>query len=185
VLRQYLPLAFLVAFIFAMAWPVPGQAVLAPAVMGVHIVTFVNICTVFFISGLTLRTDELKAAFSRTAATGTLTALHPLEEIWQCLCTDWQWVAGWGGVGGWHGRPFGSVHPWQQLCQPAEFQQSHLHVGLWHVGMAFKAPCVATGRGQVSICSVRDTAAAAYTAAGWHAVQSCGSRPNVDMWRRK
>ncbi|WIA38881.1 hypothetical protein OEZ86_002156 [Tetradesmus obliquus] len=37
--------------------------------MGVHIVTFVNICTVFFISGLTLRTQELWQAFSRTAAT--------------------------------------------------------------------------------------------------------------------
>lgn len=73
VLRQYLPLAFLVAFILAMAWPLPGQAVLAPAVMGVHIVTFVNICTVFFISGLTLRTQELRQAFSRTAATGERT----------------------------------------------------------------------------------------------------------------
>jgi sodium/bile acid cotransporter 7 len=70
VLRQYLPLAFLVAFIMAMAWPVPGQYVLHPSVMGVHIVTFVNICTVFFISGLTLRTNELKQAFRRTAATG-------------------------------------------------------------------------------------------------------------------
>jgi sodium/bile acid cotransporter 7 len=70
VLRQYLPLAFLVAFILAMAWPLPGQAVLSPAVMGVHVVTFVNTCMVFFISGLMLRTDELKQAFRRTAATG-------------------------------------------------------------------------------------------------------------------
>jgi hypothetical protein len=38
--------------------------------MGVHVVTFINICMVFFISGLTLRTDELKQAFRRTAATG-------------------------------------------------------------------------------------------------------------------
>lgn len=69
-LRQYLPLAFLVAFVFAMAWPLPGQKVLEPAVMGVHVVTFINICTVFFISGLTLRTDELMVAFRRTAAVG-------------------------------------------------------------------------------------------------------------------
>lgn len=43
-LRNYLPVAFFVAFVIAMAWPVPGQVVLAPAFKGVHIVTFVNIC---------------------------------------------------------------------------------------------------------------------------------------------
>eukprot|EP00879_Flechtneria_rotunda_P027179 GHRR01029057.1.p4 GENE.GHRR01029057.1~~GHRR01029057.1.p4 ORF type:complete len:105 (+),score=29.74 GHRR01029057.1:147-461(+) len=70
IIRIYLPLAFAVAFIISMAWPLPGQVFLKPAVMGVHVITFINICIVFFISGLTLRTDELKAAFSRTAAVG-------------------------------------------------------------------------------------------------------------------
>ena len=33
--------------------------------------TFINICLVFFVSGLTLRTDELKTAFTRRNALGT------------------------------------------------------------------------------------------------------------------
>eukprot|EP00899_Mesostigma_viride_P014659 jgi/Mesvir1/23194/Mv22658-RA.1 len=72
VLRNYLPFAFLVAFIIAMCWPLPGRKVLEPTVRDVHIVTFVNICIVFFISGLTLRTDELKAALTRKTIAGTL-----------------------------------------------------------------------------------------------------------------
>ena len=39
-------------------------AVLAQ-VDGVHVVIFFNICTVFFISGLLLRTDELRSALTR------------------------------------------------------------------------------------------------------------------------
>ena len=37
-----------------------------------HVVTFVNICTVFLISGLTLRTDELKQALTRQTLLGTV-----------------------------------------------------------------------------------------------------------------
>lgn len=43
-----------------------------PQVHGVHVVVFINICIVFFISGLTLRTDELKDAFTRRTAAGTV-----------------------------------------------------------------------------------------------------------------
>eukprot|EP00879_Flechtneria_rotunda_P008696 GHRR01009109.1.p2 GENE.GHRR01009109.1~~GHRR01009109.1.p2 ORF type:complete len:214 (+),score=39.85 GHRR01009109.1:147-788(+) len=81
IIRIYLPLAFAVAFIISMAWPLPGQVFLKPAVMGVHVITFINICIVFFISGLTLRTDELKAAFSRTAAVGTIFGLVSIVGI--------------------------------------------------------------------------------------------------------
>ncbi|KAF8055941.1 MST4 [Scenedesmus sp. PABB004] len=81
VLRNYLPLAFLVAFVVAMAWPLPGRVVLSPSVMGVHVVTFINICIVFFISGLTLNTNELRAAFTRTAALGTVFGLVSIVGI--------------------------------------------------------------------------------------------------------
>jgi SBF-like CPA transporter family (DUF4137) len=40
-------------------------------VQGVHVVTFINICVVFFISGLTLRTDELKDALTNRTIPGT------------------------------------------------------------------------------------------------------------------
>jgi SBF-like CPA transporter family (DUF4137) len=43
-------------------------------VKGVHVVTFINICIVFLISGLTLRTDELKDALTRRTITGTVFA---------------------------------------------------------------------------------------------------------------
>ena len=40
----------------------------------VSVVGFVNICIVFFISGLTLKTDELKTAFTKRTLPGTLFA---------------------------------------------------------------------------------------------------------------
>lgn len=41
-------------------------------VRDVHVVTFINICTVFFISGLTLHTGELKQALTRRTVFGTV-----------------------------------------------------------------------------------------------------------------
>eukprot|EP00899_Mesostigma_viride_P001880 jgi/Mesvir1/11693/Mv00085-RA.1 len=64
-----------------MCWPRPGRKVLAPEVKEVHIVTFVNICAVFFISGLQLRTDELKAALSRKTIAGTAFGLVSIVGI--------------------------------------------------------------------------------------------------------
>jgi high-affinity Fe2+/Pb2+ permease len=43
-------------------------------VKDVHVVTFINICVVFFISGLTLNTDRLKDALTKRTITGTLFA---------------------------------------------------------------------------------------------------------------
>ncbi len=55
-----------------MAYPWLGQQVLKPKVKGVHVVTFVNICIIFFISGMALRTDEVKAALTRKTLPGVL-----------------------------------------------------------------------------------------------------------------
>lgn len=81
VLKNYLPLAFAAAFIVGLSWPVPGAAVLQPQVRGVHIVTFVNICIVFFISGMTLRTDELRGCFTRKTAAGSVFGLVSIIGI--------------------------------------------------------------------------------------------------------
>eukprot|EP00898_Chlorokybus_atmophyticus_P007212 jgi/Chlat1/7492/Chrsp61S07014 len=72
IIRNYLPFAFFVAFVIALSWPLPGERLTRPKVAGVHVITFINICVVFFISGLTLRTDELKDAFTRKTILGTL-----------------------------------------------------------------------------------------------------------------
>lgn len=61
---------FCIAWVAALAWPLPGQVLYAPAVHGVHVLPFVGVALVFFLSGLTLKTDELKAAFTKDAAGG-------------------------------------------------------------------------------------------------------------------
>ncbi|KAI8476773.1 MAG: putative sodium bile acid cotransporter [Monoraphidium minutum] len=61
VTRNSLPLFFLVAITAALAAPAPGRAVMAPQVAGVRVVAFMNVCLVFFVSGLQLRTAELRA----------------------------------------------------------------------------------------------------------------------------
>eukprot|EP00877_Chromochloris_zofingiensis_P005101 jgi/Chrzof1/14592/Cz09g08200.t1 len=71
-IKNYLVLAFFGAFVLSLAWPWLGVQVLKPKVLDVHVITFLNICLVFFISGLTLRTDEMKASFSRRTILGTL-----------------------------------------------------------------------------------------------------------------
>ncbi|KAK9901268.1 hypothetical protein WJX75_003294 [Coccomyxa subellipsoidea] len=84
-LNNFLPFAFFVALIIALAWPLPGQKVLIPVVKDVHVVTFVNICTVFLISGLTLRTDELKQALTRQTLLGTVygfIAILGITPLW-------------------------------------------------------------------------------------------------------
>jgi hypothetical protein len=51
VVTNYLVVAFVVAFTIAMAWPLPGAKVLEPQVVGVHIITFINICIVVGAAG--------------------------------------------------------------------------------------------------------------------------------------
>ncbi|KAL4439853.1 hypothetical protein ABPG75_002854 [Micractinium tetrahymenae] len=64
VIDNFLPLAFAVAIIWALAWPVPGRAVISVTILNgeVHVIQEVNIIIVFFISGLVLKTEDIQAA---------------------------------------------------------------------------------------------------------------------------
>jgi solute carrier family 10 (sodium/bile acid cotransporter), member 7 len=63
VITYYLPLAFAVAVIWAMAWPSPGKAVASVVILDdVHLIQEINMVIVFFISGLVLKTEDIKAA---------------------------------------------------------------------------------------------------------------------------
>jgi len=63
VVKNFLPIAFFIALTIALAAPKPGAAVMKPEVQGVRVVAFINSCIVFLVSGLTLRTAELKGMF--------------------------------------------------------------------------------------------------------------------------
>ncbi|GLC41022.1 hypothetical protein PLESTB_000951500 [Pleodorina starrii] len=62
VVKQFLPLGFLVAVVFAMIYPVPGDAMYQFKVNGWKLVTTINMALIFFIFGITLETSELKEA---------------------------------------------------------------------------------------------------------------------------
>ncbi|KAL4859479.1 putative sodium/metabolite cotransporter BASS4 [Chlorella vulgaris] len=63
IVTNFLPLSFLVAIIWALAWPAPGKACIEVTIGGdIHVIQGINIILVFFISGLVLKTDDLAAA---------------------------------------------------------------------------------------------------------------------------
>ncbi|CAL8465038.1 g4573 [Coccomyxa elongata] len=64
-ITHYLPLAFVVALIWALAWPEPGKVVGSWQVKDVRIVQALNNFFVFLVSGLTLSTKEIKTAFKQ------------------------------------------------------------------------------------------------------------------------
>jgi sodium/bile acid cotransporter 7 len=73
-LKEFLSAQYVVgfsflSFLFAILKP---SARFSLQVADVHIVTFICICLVFFVSGLTLRTDELKESLTRRTIQGTI-----------------------------------------------------------------------------------------------------------------
>ncbi|KAG2426399.1 hypothetical protein HYH02_014826 [Chlamydomonas schloesseri] len=60
--KQFLPLGFCVAVVFAMLFPAPGNALYQLKVNGWKIITTINMALIFFIFGITLETSELKLA---------------------------------------------------------------------------------------------------------------------------
>ena len=65
VIGNYLPLAFLVALVVAMSFPLPGKVVASWHVGDIRIVQAMNNFFVFLGSRLTLRTTEVKKAFKQ------------------------------------------------------------------------------------------------------------------------
>ncbi|GMH34790.1 hypothetical protein BSKO_02651 [Bryopsis sp. KO-2023] len=62
VLQHFLPLGFLVALVWAMLWPYPGEAISEWKVGDYRLIQTINVCTIFIISGLTLKTTDIMAA---------------------------------------------------------------------------------------------------------------------------
>ncbi|KAK9917371.1 hypothetical protein WJX75_003627 [Coccomyxa subellipsoidea] len=65
VITNYLPLAFLVALVWAMSWPEPGKVVGSWQIRDARVVQAINNFFVFLVSGLTLRTKEINTAFKQ------------------------------------------------------------------------------------------------------------------------
>ncbi|CAM9372198.1 unnamed protein product [Ectocarpus sp. 12 AP-2014] len=68
--KNVLPLGFFVALVIALAWPAPGKAVAKPKVDDYRIVQTINVIVIFIISGLTLKTDDIKEALSKEGRWG-------------------------------------------------------------------------------------------------------------------
>ena len=65
VITNFLPIGFLCALVFALAYPLPGKAVATIQVFNVGVIQAVNSFNVFFISGLTLNIGEAASALKR------------------------------------------------------------------------------------------------------------------------
>lgn len=69
-IKNALPLGFALALIIALAWPAPGEVVSKPEVEGFRLVQTLNVVIIFIISGLTLKTDDIKTALSKEGIVG-------------------------------------------------------------------------------------------------------------------
>eukprot|EP01025_Chloroclados_australasicus_P005954 TRINITY_DN11966_c0_g1_i11.p1 TRINITY_DN11966_c0_g1~~TRINITY_DN11966_c0_g1_i11.p1 ORF type:complete len:432 (-),score=31.85 TRINITY_DN11966_c0_g1_i11:2800-4095(-) len=67
-IKNFLVLGLLLALIIGLAWPLPGDTIGSWKAGGYSIVKTFNVCLIFFISGLTLKTSEIKAAVQAYAA---------------------------------------------------------------------------------------------------------------------
>lgn len=83
VIRNFLPLAFLIAVVVAMSFPFPGKVVASLHIGDVRIVQAINNFFVFLVSGLTLRTNEVKKAVSQWP--GLLYGLLAILAFTPCL----------------------------------------------------------------------------------------------------
>eukprot|EP01023_Acetabularia_acetabulum_P051206 TRINITY_DN5638_c0_g2_i1.p1 TRINITY_DN5638_c0_g2~~TRINITY_DN5638_c0_g2_i1.p1 ORF type:complete len:464 (-),score=27.79 TRINITY_DN5638_c0_g2_i1:1085-2371(-) len=66
--KNFLTIGLLLALFVGLSYPVPGDIIASQKLQGYNIAKTLNICTIFFISGLTLRSSEIKAAFSSYCA---------------------------------------------------------------------------------------------------------------------
>eukprot|EP01025_Chloroclados_australasicus_P005345 TRINITY_DN1156_c0_g1_i3.p1 TRINITY_DN1156_c0_g1~~TRINITY_DN1156_c0_g1_i3.p1 ORF type:complete len:442 (-),score=35.60 TRINITY_DN1156_c0_g1_i3:531-1856(-) len=64
IVKNFLVLGLLLALIIGLSYPILGEAVAALKVGGYSIVQTFNVCLIFFVSGFTLKTSEIKSAIS-------------------------------------------------------------------------------------------------------------------------
>lgn len=61
-IKHFLPLGLLTALIWALAWPLPGRELGNIMAGEFRLISTINVCTIFFVSGLTIKTEDAKAA---------------------------------------------------------------------------------------------------------------------------
>ncbi|GMH34803.1 hypothetical protein BSKO_02664 [Bryopsis sp. KO-2023] len=61
-LKHFLPLGYFVGLIWAMLWPYPGETISEWKVGSYRLIQTINVCTIFVISGMTLKTTDIMAA---------------------------------------------------------------------------------------------------------------------------
>ena len=76
-IKNVLPLGILVALMWALAWPLPGEVISRPKLEGYRIVSTTNVLIIFVISGLTLKTDDIKKAMGKEEGGDSSTELFP------------------------------------------------------------------------------------------------------------
>eukprot|EP01024_Parvocaulis_polyphysoides_P049047 TRINITY_DN471_c0_g1_i10.p1 TRINITY_DN471_c0_g1~~TRINITY_DN471_c0_g1_i10.p1 ORF type:complete len:427 (+),score=41.90 TRINITY_DN471_c0_g1_i10:121-1401(+) len=67
-LKNFLTVGLLLALFVGLTYPSPGDIIASQKMGDYNITKTMNICTIFFISGMTLRSSEIKAAFSAYSA---------------------------------------------------------------------------------------------------------------------
>ncbi|GMH41275.1 hypothetical protein BSKO_09185 [Bryopsis sp. KO-2023] len=82
-LQHFLPLGFFVALVWAMLWPYPGDEISRWKVGNFRLIQTINVCTIFVISGLTLKTADITAALK--AYVGFLYGAIMILIITPCL----------------------------------------------------------------------------------------------------
>jgi hypothetical protein len=74
-LKWFLPLAFAVGLIIGLSWAWPGATISAWSVSEYRIIQTINVMTVFVISGLNLKSADIKSASSRQGSMGFLVGM--------------------------------------------------------------------------------------------------------------
>ena len=71
--------------VWALAWPAPGKAVGKPKVEGYRVIQTINVIVIFIISGLTLKTDDIKEALSKEGRWGFIYGVVAILGITGCI----------------------------------------------------------------------------------------------------
>lgn len=84
-IKNVLPVGFLIVLVWALAWPMPGRTVAKLKVEGYRVIQTINVVVIFIISGLTLKTDDIKKAFSKEGRWGYIYGIVAILGITGCF----------------------------------------------------------------------------------------------------